>query len=152
VRTLLTNLERLAHTHKGLLTRVDSWLEAGRTCQQIVDRLSDKGIRIPARTLASYRQRRWAARRQRIQAQRALAEQISSAAGEEGIDAMAAALLWELLQEHKLNPTQLIAVRRVFQSRQKLDLLLKAAQPGEDADPEKVVKRMREIFGITPGP
>jgi len=164
-----TIVESLEVKHPGLEKDVCGWLKGYLTGEEVAARLLKKYHEtVSPRNINNYRRQRLDRVEQRIQDQKISYLAFMEAVGEKGLDAGAAAKLWEALQS--MTPTELIAVRRLQVERarvrvldkraenekQKLktslaQLTKKGAERGGDwkpPDPLEIRRRIRGIFGL----
>jgi len=165
-----TMIERLNVKHPGLEKDVCDWLKSYVTGAEIAARVLAKySETVSPKNINNYRRRRLNRVEQRIQDQKISYLAFMEAVGEKGLDAGAAAKLWEALQS--MTPTELIAVRRLQLERERLGVLdkraenekqklkaalaqlkKKGAKGGADSEPQpdplEIRRRIRAIFGL----
>ena len=174
-----TLIERLEVKHPGLEKDVCDWLKSYVTEVEVAARLRAKyNETVRPKTIDNYKQRRMKAEEKRIRKQKEAYQGFMRAVGEEGLDAGAAAQIWEALQ--RMTPEELIAVRRLQVERTRVEVLSKRADadaqraenakeklkatlaqlntsrgrgPGgadsdHPADPLEIRRRIREIYGL----
>lgn len=166
MRHRTTKIESLGAKHPGLEKDVCRWLKSHLTGAEVAQRLRAKYHETVApNTISSYRARRldhvWESVKERKISYLGFME----AVGEEGLDAGAAAKLWEALQS--MTPAELIAVRRLQLERERVGVLDKRAENekqklkarlkwadksggGEKKppDPREIRRRIRAIYGL----
>jgi len=170
-----TLIERLEVKHPGLEKDVCDWLKSYVTEVEIAARLRAKyNETVRPKTIDNYKQRRMKAEEKRVHEQKVAYQGFMQAVGEEGLDAGAAANLWEALQ--RMTPEELIALRRLQVERTRVEVLskradadvqraeneqeklkatlaqLKREQSDADSDhpvdPLEIRRRIREIYGL----
>jgi hypothetical protein len=174
MRKVLTQIEKLDGRFPGLVIRVKGWLDQGVIAAKIPQLLRDHfGVSVTETMVESFRHKRWVPEKEAI----ALKAQTAKAAveafgGDAGLDAMASAKIWELMD--KMTIPQLLAARQLFvriqaQNLKEKEFLFKTGQlqPTQPADGQQggegqeaalnaesmnVVQKIKEIFGIASGP
>jgi hypothetical protein len=67
----LTKIEQLDHTHPGLADSVRNWFAQGITAEKIVELLFEQyHVSVTTSPISSFRSRRWAPERERVQEKR----------------------------------------------------------------------------------
>jgi hypothetical protein len=117
-----TAVEQLDTQYPGLQEFVDGQLSTFVPVQEIAKKVQQKfGIRVPERTLGSYRQRRWAVARRRIEDEKLLDEvvrQLKKTHGEEEVSRMVP-FLRERLSLQRMSPAELL---RELRQRSRRDI------------------------------
>jgi hypothetical protein len=163
-----TIIERLNRKHPGLEKDVCDWMSDYLSGAEISRRLLAKYHEtVCVRTVNTYRKIRYQVEQDATRERKRHYTVIAEIVGEKGLDAGAAATLWEALQS--MTPRELIAMRRLQLDREQLKVLDKRAEnqmqrlkakllkPGEAGDAEKkppdaleIRRRIREIYGLPP--
>jgi hypothetical protein len=126
MRHRTTKIESLSAKHPGLEKDVCRWLKSHLTGAEVAKRLRAKYRETVApNTVSSYRVRRLDHMWKSVEDQKISYLAFMEAVGEEGLDAGAAAKLWEALQS--MTPAELIAVRRLQVDRKRVEILDKRA-------------------------
>ena len=114
-----TRVERLDVTHPGLERDVCAWLKAYLPASEVAKLVRAKYHEdLPERTIQNYRQIRVKVEMERTRERKAAQTAFVELVGEKGLDAGAAAQLWEVLQQ--MTPKELIALRRVQLERERV--------------------------------
>jgi len=114
-----TRIERLEAKHPGIEKDVRDWLKAYVPAREIAERLRSKYHEdLPERTIQNYRLLRVKVEMERTRERRIAYMAFVEVVGEKGLDAGAAAQLWEVLQQ--MTPKELIALRRVQLERERV--------------------------------
>jgi hypothetical protein len=177
-RDRASKIQILSAKHDGLLLAVDKMFDKFATLQQVQEMIERKyHEKLSCGAVLTYKTRHWKVQKDRIREQKAAMKAIAQLVGEDGLSAGVMALLWQALQT--MTPPQLIALQRALDNHQKTELAKEQfalhaealrlkmrkdrrgktsspdGSPREDgaadfAEAQKVVERIREIFGIGP--
>ena len=135
-----TLIERLDVKHPGLENDVCVWLKSYVTEVEVAARLRAKYHEtVTPKTIDNYKQKRLRVEAKRIYEQKIAYQAFMQAVGEEGLDAGAAAQLWEALQ--RMQPKELIALRRVQVERARVDVLSRRA----DVEAQRAENEKKEL-------
>lgn len=135
-----TMIERLEVKHPGLEKDVCDWLKSYVPEVEVARRLLAKYQEtVRPKTIDNYKQRRMRVEEKRVREQKVAYQGFMRAVGEEGLDAGAAANLWEALQ--RMTPEELIALRRLQVERARVEVLSKRA----DADAQRAENEKRKL-------
>ncbi len=165
MRKVLTRLEKLEAEYPGILLTAKACLDAGKSADSTAHTIAERhpGADVSRSTIDKFRSKRWLTQKSSLQEQKDKYTAVASVISETGLDAAAAAILFERVPD--LTSTQLIALRRVKIQKDKIKLEKQKARNagktaqqllGENqatADPEaglKAANAMRAIFGIEP--
>ena len=162
---VLTKIEKLNVDSPGLMTAVKRWFDAGVSSREVPALVKEQfGVSITEGMAEVYRCRRWAPEKQRMNEKKETRNSVvETIGGDAGFDAFALAKLWELMDD--MSVPQLMSTRQLFvkvraQNLKEQEFLYKSGQmtPGQagaeapDAQTQQrnVLRRIKEIFGITP--
>jgi len=121
-----TKIERFEVKHPGLEKDVCTWLKSYVPGYEIARRLrAQYNEAISPKAINNYKSRRLMREEERVQEQKISYLAFMEAVGEKGLDAGAAAKLWEALQS--MTPTELIELRRLQVERKRVEVLDKRA-------------------------
>lgn len=173
-----TRVEELDRKKPGLRQLVDLNLDAFRTLESIQEKVQRKfGVKIPASTLSSYKQRRWLAQKRRVESIKEHAAAILEVLDKHGVGEVRQALLFERVQEAldagaQLDPQFMLQEERHWetlklkreqleQDKRELELKVQTMERQRDRERKQVeaamgdvknskeaVARIREIYGL----
>jgi hypothetical protein len=170
---ILTQIEKLDGRYPGLAFKVKHWFDQGRTSAEVRQLLQDQlGVSVTKNMVEGFRRKRWTREKNSVALK---AETIKAAVeafgGDAGLDALASAKIWELMD--KMTLPQLFAAKQLFvkiraQDLKEQEFLFKTGQlpaarrsdgqegaegqeAAADAETARVVQRIKEIFGIGSG-
>jgi hypothetical protein len=173
MRKVLTQIEKLDGRFPGLAFKVKNWLDQGHTAAQIPQLLHDHfGVSVTKTMVEKFRSKRWAPEKDAVALKmETIKAAVQAFGGDAGLDAMASAKLWELMD--KMTLPQLLAAKQLFvriraQNLKEKEFLFKTGQlpatrpsdgqqGGEgqeaalNAESMNVVQKIKEIFGIASG-
>ncbi len=174
MRKVLTQIEKLDGRFPGLAFKVKNWLDQGHKAAQIPQLLHDHfGVSVTKTMVEKFRSKRWAPEKDAIALKmETIKAAVQAFGGDAGLDAMASAKLWELMD--KMTIPQLLGAKQLFvriraQNLKEKEFLFKAGQlpatrpsdgqeGGEgqeaalNAESMNVVQKIKDIFGIASGP
>jgi len=170
----VTRIEALGGDNRSLRQRVDAMFERKKTLKAVQSMLRDEfGVELSQGAIYKYR-KKWEAEIERIQEEKYHYKAIAQVIGEDGLDCLARARLWEATKV--LPPELLIKLVQIGNEKAKIeiasidlenqsrelaaklkDVERERAQQRKDvaqalnaAEPEVAVQRLRGFFGLGP--
>ena len=177
-RDRASKIQILSAKHDGLLLVVDRMFDNFATLKDVQEMIErDYHEKLSCGAVLTYKTRHYKVQKEKIQEQKTALKAIAKLVGEDGLSAGVMALLWQALQT--MTPPQLIALQRALDNHEKTELAKKlfalhaeehrqkmkerraaekagkvasAVVDGADdyAQAQKVLERVKEIFGIGP--
>lgn len=175
-RDRASKIQIFSAKHDGLLVVVDKMFDQFATLRDVQEMIErDYHETLSCGAVLTYKTRHWKVQQEKIQEQKTALKAIAKLVGEDGLSAGVMALLWQALQT--MTPPQLIALQRALDNHQKTELAKKlfalqaeahrlkmkerraaekagkvtAADSADDyAQAQKVLERVKDIFGIGP--